>query len=94
MYPKQIDGEDMGGYLRWEAIVYGVTLFAGPAVVIPCGIGPGRNAHGPPAHFPGVRSDAWLLDVAHTIETVCASTDVAIEHQNQTSMRIGKQMTR
>ena len=41
LYPKQIDGEDMGGYLRWEAIAYGVTMMSNPAIVIPCGLGPG-----------------------------------------------------
>ena len=41
VFPRSIDGIDMGGYLRWEAISYGVTLFAGPAAVIPCGPGPG-----------------------------------------------------
>ena len=74
MYPKQIDGEDMGGYLRWEAIAYGVTLFAGPAVVIPCGMGPGNMPMGIQL-VSRARSDAWLLDVAHTLETMFASDD-------------------
>ena len=73
-YPKSIDGVDMGGYLRWEAIAYGVTLFAGPAVVIPCGIGPGGMPMGIQL-ISRVRSDSWLLDVAHTLETVFASTE-------------------
>lgn len=74
MYPKQIDGEDMGGYLRWEAIAYGVTLFAGPAVVIPFGMGPGNMPMGIQL-VSRARSDAWLLDVAHTLETMFASDD-------------------
>ncbi len=72
-YPKEIDGEDMGGYLRWEAISYGVTLFAGPAVVIR--VGPG------PANMPmGIQliarkgSDCRLLDIAHTLEGIFAET--------------------
>ena len=73
MYPRQIDGEDMGGYLRWEAIAYGVTLFAGPAVVIPCGMGPGDMPMGLQI-VSRARSDAWLLDVAHTLETLFASS--------------------
>ncbi len=70
-YPAAIDGVDMGGYLRWEAISYGVTLFAGPAAAVPCGIGPG----GLPAALQivsRVRSDSWLLDVAHTLEKMFA----------------------
>ena len=27
----------MENYLKWEAISYGVTLFGGPSIVIPCG---------------------------------------------------------
>lgn len=74
MYPKQIDGEDMGGYLRWEAIAYGVTLFAGPAVVIPCGMGPGNMPMGIQL-VARARSDAWLLDVAHTLEAIIAASE-------------------
>ena len=72
MYPKQIDGEDMGGYLRWESIAYGATLFAGPAIVIPCGMGPGNMPMGIQL-ISRARSDAWLLDVAHTLEAIFAS---------------------
>ena len=77
LYPKHIDGEEMGGYLRWEAISYGVTLFAGPAAVIPCGVGPG----GMPMAVQIIsraRSDAGLLEIAHALETVfAASPDLA-----------------
>lgn len=66
-YPAQIDGEDMGGYLRWEAIAYGVTLLANPAVVIPAGYGPGGMPMGLQLVGPA-RRDAWLLDVAHALE--------------------------
>ena len=67
LYPKEIDGEDMGGYLKWEAIAYGVTLMANPAVVIPCGLGPGNLPFGLQIVGP-LGCDAWLLDVAHTLE--------------------------
>jgi len=67
LYPHQIDGEDMGGYLRWEAIAYGVTLMANPAVVIPCGLGPTGLPFGIQIVGP-LAGDAWLLDVAHTLE--------------------------
>ena len=66
-YPAEIDGEDMGGYLRWEAIAYGVTLLANPAVVIPAGFGPGGMPMGLQLVGPA-RGDAWLLDVAHALE--------------------------
>ena len=36
-YPKNIDSKIMDNYLKWEAISYGVTLFGGPSIVIPCG---------------------------------------------------------
>jgi Asp-tRNA(Asn)/Glu-tRNA(Gln) amidotransferase A subunit family amidase len=38
-WPKEINGQKMANYLRWEAIAYGVTLMGNPAVVIPCGKG-------------------------------------------------------
>ncbi len=53
----------MGGYLRWEAIAYGVTLMQNPAVVIPCGLGPEGLPFGIQIVGPN-RSDAWLLDAA------------------------------
>ena len=71
VYPREIDGEDMGGYLRWEAIAYGVTLMCNPAVVIPCGLGPTRMPFGVQIVGPLWR-DAWLLDVAHTLEDAFA----------------------
>lgn len=74
LYPKEIDGEDMGGYLRWEAIAYGVTMMANPAVVIPCGLGPGNLPLGLQIVGPLGR-DAWLLDVAHTLENHFASIE-------------------
>ncbi|MCY4460780.1 MAG: amidase family protein [Albidovulum sp.] len=69
VYPGSIDGVDMGGYLRWEAISYGVTLFAGPAVVIPCGLGPGEMPMGIQL-ISKARSDCVLLDVAHSLECI------------------------
>ena len=74
LYPGEIDGEDMGGYLRWEAIAYGVTMMASPAVVIPCGLGPGNLPFGLQIVGPRGR-DAWLLDVAHTLENCFAATE-------------------
>ena len=74
LYPREIDGEDMGGYLRWEAIAYGVTMMANPAVVIPCGLGPGNLPFGLQIVGPRGR-DAWLLDVAHTLESRFAATE-------------------
>lgn len=73
-YPKEIDGEDMGGYLRWEAISYGVTLFAGPAVVIPAGVGPGGMPMGIQL-IAKKGSDCRLLDIAYTLEAVFSQTD-------------------
>ncbi len=50
-----------------------MTLFAGPAAVVPCGIGP----DGMPMAVQIVsraRTDAWLLDVCHALETVFAAS--------------------
>ncbi len=70
-HPRRIDGEDLPGYLSWEAIAWGITLTQCPAVVIPCG----RDAQGLPFGLqivgPHLR-DGWLLDVAHTLETAFA----------------------
>ena len=84
-YPKQIDGEDMGGYLRWEAISYGVTLFAGPAVVIPAGLGPGGMPMGIQL-IAKKGSDCQLLDIAHSLEAIFAQTD-GLKSQNPTFNR-------
>ena len=73
-FPAEIDGEDMGGYLRWEAIAYGVTMMTNPAVVIPCGLGPEGLPFGLQIVGPRGR-DAWLLDVAHTLECHFASIE-------------------
>ncbi|MDE0114292.1 MAG: amidase family protein [Albidovulum sp.] len=78
VYPRTIDGVDMGGYLRWEAISYGVTLFAGPAAVIPCGLGPGGMPMGLQI-ISRARSDTYLLDVAHSLERVFSDdSDLAV----------------
>ena len=74
LYPKQIDGEDMGGYLRWEAIAYGVTMMSNPAIVIPCGLGPGGLPFGLQIVGPLGR-DAWLLDVGHTLESLFSTIE-------------------
>lgn len=70
-HPAEIDGVSMGGYLKWEAIAWGVTLTQCPAVVIPCG----RDRHGLPFGLQLVgahRRDGRLLDIAHTLETLFA----------------------
>lgn len=67
-YPSMIDGEVMGGYLRWEAIAYGITLTGCPALVMPAGLGPANMPFG--LQIVAARGrDAFLIDVAHTLET-------------------------
>jgi amidase len=71
-WPRQINGEPMANYLRWEAIAYGVTLMGNPAVVIPCGKGPDGLPFGLQIVGP-LHRDAWLADVAVTLEALFAS---------------------
>ena len=66
-YPKEIDGIEMENYLKWEAISYGVTLFGGPAIVIPCGDIDGKMPFGIQL-ISRKNSDINLLDVAFTLE--------------------------
>ena len=66
-YPKEIDGKEMENYLKWEAISYGVTLFGGPAIVIPCGDINGTMPFGIQL-ISRKNSDIDLLDVAFTLE--------------------------
>ena len=66
-WPKQINGEPMANYLRWEASAYGVTLMGNPAVVIPCGKGPDGLPFGIQIIGP-LHSDARLADIAVTLE--------------------------
>lgn len=70
-WPRQINGESMANYLRWEAIAYGVTLMGNPAVVIPCGKGPDGLPFGLQIVGP-LHRDAWLADVAVTLEALFA----------------------
>lgn len=70
VYPSEIDGVPLDGYLIWEAIAWGITLTQCPAVVIPCGRALGLP-FGLQIVAPQLR-DGWLLDVAHTLETVFA----------------------
>ncbi|MEM0907192.1 MAG: amidase [Pseudomonadota bacterium] len=70
-YPAAIDGEPMGGYLRWEAIAWGITLTQHPAVVIPCGLDPSGLPFGLQIVGPN-RQDGYLLDVAHSLELAFA----------------------
>ncbi len=68
-YPKQIDGQDMENYLKWEAISYGVTLFGGPAIVIPCGDIDGKMPFGIQL-ISKKNSDLNLIDVAYSLESI------------------------
>lgn len=70
-HPSEIDGEPMGGYLRWEAIAWGITLTGAPALVIPCGRGPEGLPFGLQI-VAGRFRDGFLCDVAHTLEHVFA----------------------
>jgi Asp-tRNA(Asn)/Glu-tRNA(Gln) amidotransferase A subunit family amidase len=70
-WPRQINGEPMANYLRWEAIAYGVTLMGNPAVVIPCGKGPDGLPFGLQIVGP-LHRDAWLADVAVALEALFA----------------------
>lgn len=66
-YPKEIDGEKMENYLKWEAIAYGVTLFGGPSIVIPCG----SIADSLPFGIQIIskkNSDLNLIDIAYSLE--------------------------
>ena len=71
VYPRQIDGKTLEGYLLWEGISWGITLTQCPAVVIPCGLSDGLPF--------GIQivgrhlSDGLLLDIAHTLEQEFAS---------------------
>ena len=65
-YPKKIDDEEMENYLKWEAISYGVTLFGGPSIVIPCG-----DIENLPFGIQIIskkNSDLDLIDIAFTLE--------------------------
>lgn len=66
-YPKNIDSKIMDNYLKWEAISYGVTLFGGPSIVIPCG----SIENGLPFGLQLIskkNSDLNLIDIAYTLE--------------------------
>lgn len=76
IHPRQIDGEALSGYLTWEAIAWGITLTQCPATVIPCGRDTANMPFGLQLVGPHGR-DGWLLDVAHTIETIL-SGDAAL----------------
>ena len=65
-YPKKIDDIEMENYLKWEAISYGVTLFGGPSIVIPCG-----DIQNLPFGIQIIskkNSDLDLIDIAFTLE--------------------------
>jgi Asp-tRNA(Asn)/Glu-tRNA(Gln) amidotransferase A subunit family amidase len=66
-YPKIIDGIEMENYLKWEAISYGVTLFGGPSIVIPCG-SIGTNMPYGIQLISKKNSDLNLIDIAYTLE--------------------------
>ncbi len=66
-YPKIIDSIKMDNYLKWEAISYGVTLFGGPSIVIPCGT-IGDNLPYGIQLISKKNSDLNLIDIAYTLE--------------------------
>ena len=57
----------MENYLKWEAISYGVTLFGGPSIVIPCG-SIGTNMPYGIQLISKKNSDLNLIDIAYTLE--------------------------
>jgi Asp-tRNA(Asn)/Glu-tRNA(Gln) amidotransferase A subunit family amidase len=75
-WPKEINGEVMSDYLRWEAIAYGVTLMGNPVAVIPCGKGPDGLPFGIQI-IGALHSDARLADIAVTLEAIF-ETDEAL----------------
>jgi Asp-tRNA(Asn)/Glu-tRNA(Gln) amidotransferase A subunit family amidase len=73
-WPKEINGQKMPNYLRWEAIAYGVTLMGNPAVVVPCG----KGSDGLPFGIQIIgrlHHDAFLADVAVTLEALFEQDD-------------------
>lgn len=67
LWPRQINGETMTNYLRWEAIAYGATLMGNPCVVIPAGTGPNGLPIG--IQLIGkLHSDAHLSEIAIALE--------------------------
>ena len=68
-YPKKIDDIEMENYLKWEAISYGVTLFGGPSVVIPCGVIDKNMPFGIQL-ISKKNSDIDLLDIAYSLENL------------------------
>jgi Asp-tRNA(Asn)/Glu-tRNA(Gln) amidotransferase A subunit family amidase len=73
-WPKEINGEKMPNYLRWEAIAYGVTLMGNPSVVVPCG----KGSDGLPFGIQIIgrlHQDAFLADVAVTLEALFEQYD-------------------
>ena len=67
LWPREINGETMSNYLRWEAIAYGVTLMGNPSVVIPAGTGPTGLPTG--IQLIGrLHSDARLSEIAVALE--------------------------
>ena len=67
LYPKKIDGCVMENYLKWEAISYGVTLFGGPSIVIPCGDIENNLPYGIQI-ISKKNSDLNLIDIAYSLE--------------------------
>ena len=68
-YPKKIDDIEMENYLKWEAISYGVTLFGGPSIVIPCG-DIDKNMPFGIQLISKKNSDINLLDIAFSLENL------------------------
>ena len=73
-WPKEINGEKMPNYLRWEAIAYGVTLMGNPAAVIPCGLGSDGLPFG--IQIIGrLHGDSFLADAAVALEALFEEDD-------------------
>jgi len=69
---SEINGENMDTYMRWLALVYGITLSLHPVVAIPCGV----DGHGLPFGIQIVgryQGDAEVLAIAHALELALAN---------------------
>jgi len=70
----------MGNYLKWESISYGITLFGGTAIVIPCGDIDGKMPFGIQL-ISKKNSDLNLIDVAYPLESLFKG-NASLEFEN------------
>lgn len=70
-YVDEMNGEKMPTYMRWLAISYGLTMAIPCACVIPCGVDHLGMPFGIQIVGPN-GSDAFILEVAHSLEQVLA----------------------